>query len=156
MKKLYGIAAVASLFAAVVLSPSVQASGFNKTPEAIFKSFPDQPNLSLHKSLSIYAFDIGSLTAVQINDRDGRILGAYLVTDQHIEVLPFGERPDLLGGIAGQSIAEDGSYTPMQMGECPCSSSRLYEDGEIVIVGIFDMNGNLIRMYAYRRNIRPN
>ena len=99
-------------------------------------------------------------------DRSGKLLFAALVskTGGSAQVLQgfgtlsnsvnvaYSPSPHTEGLKAGTTAPPGATVGPG--GTCPCSAQLIYADSYVEIVGVFDMNGNMINSYMVMRMVQ--
>ena len=120
--------------------------------EGLGTAWPNATNVSKSAQFQVYRWQQGDVPVFQINRPDGRVVAVFAVGADGAVSYGIGEAAGKVfnESNAGAGRAGAASAATDTSGQCPCSSTVVYNDGTNVIVVVTDKNGNVIGIYTFK------
>ncbi|MHA7216866.1 hypothetical protein ACX83E_00900 [Burkholderia pseudomallei] len=118
-----------------VIALAMSTSGYAETPaKGLGQSWPNTRDVSLNPAWHVYVFKLRGIKYVQINDVNGKVLGAIGTANGQFIVLPIGE-------FAQYVTAQGFSGTDGSVGEGTDRAATIYQDKSVVVTASPTSNG---------------
>jgi len=117
-----------SLFAFVLFALAPLAAQATGPASGLGQAWPNAPDVSASPRWHVYVFQRDGVRFVQVNDLNGRVLGAFATAGGQFLVLPMGSGANLTAGAAdaapttGETVYNDGT---LQVTAAPASDGSL-------------------------------
>lgn len=119
----------------LVASLSIPAFAARPVDTGLGQAWPNAPDLSASAHWHVYVFAINGIRYVQINDRDGRVRGAFAIAGGQFLVLPMGRDAQRIS-TPQQPLAFSGAVVPLT-----AYAETVYRDNDFQLDAVPLSNG---------------
>lgn len=126
-------------------------------------AFPAVRNVATAAEFAVYRWALdGGATMYQINTANGKVLAAVVVGGgQAISDLKIGTSPVAILGVGSDAqVTSNGALSSAKVmgadatSTCPCTTTKIYEDANIVVYVVTDSQGNVISSIIIRKGVK--
>lgn len=123
--------ALSVLFALALVPLAAQAAPQSSGPQSsgLGQAWPNAPDVSASPHWHVYVFQRDGVRFVQVNDLNGRVMGAFATAGGQFLVLPMGAGASLSVAPAGSAV--------------PANSELVYSDGTVQLTAAPAADGSL-------------
>lgn len=118
-----------------IIAFAMSTSMYAQAPtNGLGQSWPNAPDVSSDPAWHVYVFKLHGIKYVQVNDVNGKVLGAIGTANGQFIVLPIGE-------FAQYVTAQGFSGTDGSVGESTDQAATIYQDKSVVVTASPTSNG---------------